>query len=218
MLTARNAPFGYNSAPNNNRIAFPISPLRLRVSFDRSLNKFMPKTTIEHLTACLALTLATAVPTIGVAQTTATAPQSTGSISGRVQNIATGQYLNNARVSVRGSNNTVFTDKDGTYRLVNVPSGPVTLEVFFTDLDLATVSLIVPPGGLLTQDVNLTSIARYGQQGDGTVKLDAFIVAQDKETDAQAIATNEQRFAPNIKNVMSTDSLGDVLGARSVNS
>jgi len=172
----------------------------------------MPKTTIEHLTACLALTLATAVPTIAVAQTTATAPQSTGSISGRVQNVATSQYLNNARVSVKGSNNTVFTDKDGTYRLVNVPSGPVTLEVFFTDLDLASIPLILAPGGLLTQDVNLTSVARYGQQGDGTIKLDAFIVAQDKETDAQAIATNEQRFAPNIKNVMSTDSLGDVLG------
>jgi len=172
----------------------------------------MRKTSIELLTACLALTLATAAPTIAPAQATSTAPQSTGSISGRVQNVATGQYLTNARVSVKGSNNTVFTDKDGTYRLVNVPSGPATLDVFFTDLDLASVQLIVPAGGLATQDVNLTSVTRYGQQGDGTVKLDAFVVAQDKETDAQAIATNEQRFAPNIKNVLSTDSLGDVLG------
>lgn len=172
----------------------------------------MRKTSIELLTACLALTLATAAPTLALAQATATAPQSTGSISGRVQNVATGQYLNNARVSVKGSNNTVFTDKDGTYRLVNVPSGPVTLEVFFTDLDLASIQVNVPAGGLATQDVNLTSVARYGQQADGTIKLDAFVVAQDKETDAQAIATNEQRFAPNIKNVLSTDSLGDVLG------
>ena len=46
--------------------------------------------------------------------TAATAPvtsaQATGSISGRVQNVATGQYLKNARVSVKGSSNTVFTD------------------------------------------------------------------------------------------------------------
>ena len=146
------------------------------------------------------------------ATTPVTSAQATGSISGRVQNVATGQYLKNARVSVKGSSNTVFTDKDGTYRLVNVPGGPVTLEVFFTDLDLAAVTLDVPAGGVATRDVNLTSVARYGQQGDGTVKLDAFVVAQDKETDAQAIATNEQRFAPNIKNVLSTDSLGDVLG------
>ena len=156
--------------------------------------------------------MATAAPTSAGAQTPVTAPQAIGSISGRVQNVATGQYLNNARVAIKGTNNTVFTDKDGAYRLVNVPSGSVTLEVFFTDLDLATVQLNVPAGGVATQDVNLTSVIRYGQQGDGTIKLDAFIVAQDRETDAQAIATNEQRFAPNIKNVLSTDSLGDVLG------
>src|SRR5688572_2426284 len=166
----------------------------------------MHKNYTELLTVFLALAMATAAPAIAVAQTPA-ASQSTGSISGRVQNVATGQYLNNARVSLKGSNNTVFTDKDGTYRLVNVPSGPVTLEVFFTDLDLATVRVSVPAGGVAVQDVNLTSVTRYGQQGDGTIKLDAFVVAQDKETDAQAIATNEQRFAPNIKNVMSTDSL-----------
>src|SRR5688500_9383197 len=172
---------------------------------------FMRKNYTKLLTVCLAFVMATVAPTIAVAQTAA-ASHSTGSISGRVQNVATGQYLNNARVSLKGSNNTVFTDKDGTYRLVNVPSGPATLEVFFTDLDLATITLDVPPGGSVERNVNLTSVARYGQQGDGTIRLDAFIVAQDKETDAQAIATNEQRFAPNIKNVLSTDSLGDVLG------
>ena len=58
---------------------------------------------------------------------------------------------------------------------------------------------------------DLTSVKRYGTDAN-TVRLDAFVVSQDKETDNQAIATNEQRFAPNIKNVMSTDSLGDVLG------
>ena len=137
----------------------------------------MRKKTIQLLLACLALTTATLTPTTAVAQT---ASHSTGAISGRVQNVATGQYLNNARVSVKGSNNIVFTDKDGTYRLVNVPSGPVLLEVFFTDLDLATVPINVRAGGLVTQDVNLTSVARYGQHGDGTVKLDAFIVAQDR--------------------------------------
>jgi iron complex outermembrane receptor protein len=172
----------------------------------------MPKKTIELLTTCMALLLTGAAAT---AQTTAPASassQSTGSISGRVLNVGTGQYLNNARVTVKGSNTTVFTDKDGSYRLAGVPSGPLTLEVFFTDLDLTTAQVVVPAGGTVQQDVNLTSVARYGRIGDGTIKLDAFVVAQERETDAQAIAVNEQRFAPNIKNVMSTDSLGDVLG------
>jgi len=158
------------------------------------------------------LALASGLLGSGVAVAGAPAVQSTGTISGRVQNIATGQYLKNARVTLKGTANLVFTDKDGSYRLVNVPNGPATLEVFFTDLDLATITVNVPPAGTVERNVDLTSVTRYGQQGDSTVKLDAFVVAQDKETDAQAIATNEQRFAPNIKNVLSTDSLGDVLG------
>jgi iron complex outermembrane receptor protein len=173
----------------------------------------MSKTTIALLAGCLALAGISAPALAAPAPAPSGAPsQATGAITGRVQNIATSQYLNNARVTLKGTNNIVFTDKTGTYRLVNVPAGPATVEVFFTDLDLATISVNVPPGGSVERNVDLTSVVRYGQQGDGTIKLDAFVVAQDKETDAQAIATNEQRFAPNIKNVLSTDSLGDVLG------
>jgi len=142
----------------------------------------------------------------------AAAPAATGTVAGRVLNVGTGQYLTNARVSVRGASATAFTDKDGSYRLAELPAGPTTLEVFFTGLDSATAQVLVPAGGSVQQDFNLTSVARYGQAGDATVRLDAFVVAQQRETDAQAIATNEQRFAPNIKNVLSTDALGDVLG------
>jgi iron complex outermembrane receptor protein len=169
--------------------------------------------TIALLAGCFALAGISAPAQAAPAPSPAAgAVQGTGTITGRVQNIATSQYLNNARVTLKGTNNVVFTDKTGTYRLVNVPAGPATIEVFFTDLDVATINVNVPPGGSVERNVDLTSVARYGQQGDGTIKLDAFVVAQDKETDAQAIATNEQRFAPNIKNVLSTDSLGDVLG------
>ncbi|MFM9029561.1 MAG: carboxypeptidase regulatory-like domain-containing protein, partial [Opitutaceae bacterium] len=147
-----------------------------------------------------------------LAAATPAAPAATGSVAGRVLNVGTGQYLTNARVSVRGASATAFTDTDGSYRLAELPAGTVTLEVFFTGLDPATAQVLVPAGGAAQQDFNLTSVARYGQQGDATVRLDAFVVAQQRETDAQAIATNEQRFAPNIKNVLSTDSLGDVLG------
>jgi len=163
--------------------------------------------------ACLALfTSATLAADGGGGTLPPASSQATGTITGRVLNIATGQYLNNARVTVRGTSQTVFTDRDGSYRLASVPSGGVTLEVFFTDLDLQTVTVNVPAGGSVERNVDLTSVARYGPQGEGAVKLDAFVVAQERETDAQAIATNEQRFAPNIKNVLSTDSLGDVLG------
>ena len=42
------------------------------------------------------------------------------------------------------------------------------------------------------------------------VKLDQFVVAQARDTNAAAIALNEQRFAANTKNVISTDALGIV--------
>jgi TonB-dependent receptor len=142
----------------------------------------------------------------------AAAASATGTITGRVQNVATGQYLNNARVSLQGTTQVVFTDSFGEYTLVGVRSGPVVLDVFYTDLDPAQVPLTVVAGRTITRDVTLTSVARYGKDASA-VRLDAFVVTSDRETDAQAIATNEQRFAPNLKNVMSTDSLGDVYGS-----
>lgn len=142
---------------------------------------------------------------------TADPAQTTGTITGRVQNVATGQYLNMARVSLKGTNQVVYTDNFGSFTLRAVPAGPAVVEVFYTDLDPAQIPVTMSPGGTIEQAVDLTSLARYGQTAN-TVKLDPFLVSSERETDAQAIATNEQRFAPNIKNVMSTDSLGDVLG------
>ena len=131
------------------------------------------------------------------------------SISGRVQNVVTGQFLNNARVTVRGTGLEVFTDQTGAYRLPQVPAGRVVLEVFYTGLDTQAVPLDLTAGQPAVKDFDLTSAARYGDQA-GVVKLDAFTVATERETDAAAIAINEQRYAPNLKNVLSTDSLGDM--------
>ena len=41
-------------------------------------------------------------------------------ISGRVQNVVTGQFLNNARITVRGTGLEVFTDQNGVYRLPQI--------------------------------------------------------------------------------------------------
>lgn len=153
------------------------------------------------------LGLAAAAPIAGAVEGGTT----TGTITGRVQNVATGQYLNNARISIKGTKHSIYTDSFGVFRLVDVPSGPVVVEVFYTDLDLAQVSLVVPSAGTVDHEVKLSSVARYGATADA-VKLDAFVVAANRETDARAIAINEQRFAPNIKNVQSADSLGSILG------
>jgi TonB-dependent receptor len=135
-----------------------------------------------------------------------------GTITGRVSNLATGKYLNNARVSLKGTDQIVFTDAFGTYQLINVPSGSVVLEVFYTDLDPQEIALTVKAAETLERNIDLTSRSRYGAT-EVVLKLDAFVVASTQETDSQAIALNEQRFSPNIKNVMAADSFGDVLGS-----
>jgi len=134
----------------------------------------------------------------------------TGSIEGRVQNIATGRYLENARVAVKNTDIVVFTDDTGTYRIARLPAGRAMIEVFFTGLDVERVPLIVAPGQTSTQDFGLTNVAVYGKK-DPTVKLEAFQVAANRDKDSAMIAINEQRFAPNIKNVVSTDSQGEVI-------
>lgn len=162
-------------------------------------------------TAAVALALLAPVPS-AFAQAVAPGPGTpalTGGISGRIQNVITGQYLTNARVTVRGTDRVAFTDESGIYRLTALPPGPVALEVFFTGLDPQTATVQVSPGESLTRDFALTSVARYGREAD-TVKLDSFVVATSRDTEGEALATNEQRFAANIKAVISTDSFGDM--------
>ncbi len=156
----------------------------------------------------LALALAPGHAATAPGGSPATLP-SVAAVSGRVQNVVTGQYLNNARVAVRGTDLVAFTDQSGTYRLPQVPAGKVVLEVFYTGLDPQSAPVELTAGQSGAKDFDLTSAVRYGE--GGVVKLDSFTVSTSRETDGQAIAANEQRFAGNIKNVVAADLMGDVM-------
>jgi iron complex outermembrane recepter protein len=132
-----------------------------------------------------------------------------GAVTGRVQNSVSGQYLRNARVSVRGTNLQAFTDEMGVFRLSDVPSGQADLQVFYTGLDTADVSLNVPAGGSVAIQVLLSRADRYGTE-NAIVALDPFVITASTEFSAEALAVNEQRFAANIKNVIAADAFGDV--------
>jgi len=160
-----------------------------------------PKNPLAVLGAWLALAISSGHP--------AAAADGAASITGRVQNVVTGKYLNNARVVVRGTDLVAFTDQSGTYRLHQVPAGKVMLDVFYTGLDGQSVPMEIANGQDLSKDFDLTSATRYGEAG--AVKLDAFTVSTSRETDGQAIAVNEQRFAGNLKNVVAADLMGDVM-------
>ena len=147
---------------------------------------------------------------LSVLAAVAGAQPATGSISGRVQNIATSQYLVSARLSVKGTALTALTDNFGAYRLDGVPAGNVVVEVFYSGLDPQQAEVAVAAGQTAQRDFDLTNRALYGDR-TGVVKLEAFVLSSSKLTEGEALATNEQRFAANIKNVIATDAYGDVI-------
>ncbi len=191
---------GRSGRPETDSTQSPPSP-------PASPSPMKPKTLFGALRVWLGLALTPA----SIATAAEGTPPPSGTLTGRVSNLATGKYLNNARVALRGADQVVFTDAFGTYRLVNVPAGPAVLDVFYTDLDPQEIAFNVTTGATAERNIELTSRSRYG--GDDVLKLDAFVVAAAQETDSQAIALNEQRFSPNLKNVMAADSFGDVLGS-----
>lgn len=130
------------------------------------------------------------------------AAAASGTVEGRVVNTTTGAYLENARVTVDGTALAAFTNNLGEYRLAGVPAGVVTLRMFFTGLEPITTTVNVPAAGTVTKDFSLSPA--------DTVQLDAFVVAVEKETNASALAINEQRFAPSIRNVVAADEFGTV--------
>lgn len=138
-------------------------------------------------------------------------PVETGIVEGRISNAITGDFLNNVRVTVAGTTLLTFTNEAGRYRIAGVPLGPASITAFYTGLDSQTVIVTVESGTVAGGNIALTSLARYGSEKD-VLELDPFLVAATRETDIEAISINEQRFAPNIKSVVSTETIGDPLG------
>jgi TonB-dependent receptor len=138
--------------------------------------------------------------------------RSPGTVEGRVLNPASGEFLERARITVEGTTLETFTDTAGFYRLAQVSAGPARVRAFFTGMAPLTTGITVAAGTTVQLDFELTPLSGppAGTRPGEVVKLGAFRVATSREMDSAAIAINEQRFAPNIKNVVSTDEFGNV--------
>ena len=135
----------------------------------------------------------------------------TGTIEGRISNPSTGSVLEGARVTVDGTSLQTFSNSDGYYRLTNVPVGSAQVKVFFTGFPSVTKSVTVAAGQTAPHDFELAPLTSAGVPADGApIKLDEFVVGASREMSAAALAINEQRFAPNMKNVVATDEFGDI--------
>src|SRR4051812_31896907 len=134
----------------------------------------------------------------------------TGTIEGRVSNPSTGGTLEGAHITIEGTSLETFTDSDGYFR-IQVPAGTARLRAFFSGFPSTTANVTVAAGQNVQQDFQLAPSGANAMKADGPmVKLDEFVVSTSREMSASALAINEQRFAPNMKNVVATDQFGDI--------
>ncbi len=132
-----------------------------------------------------------------------------GTIEGRVFDPRRGEYLEKARLTIDGTKQEAFTDSTGSYRLVNVPAGTVTVTVFYTGRGAQTEQITVAAGATVQRDITFAGGGKTAVAGD-VVTLQAFTVTSSKEMEGAAIALNEERFASNIMQVVSADEFGTI--------
>ena len=131
-----------------------------------------------------------------------------GEVRGRVFSSSSASYLNNARVYVKGTSIETFSDSSGEYVLARVPAGAVEVVAGFTGLTPREAQVIVESGKTVRHDFDLAARTTPFRPSDVTA-LDPFSV-EERRLSAQGLALNEQRFAPNIKNVVAADEFGDI--------
>ncbi len=134
----------------------------------------------------------------------ASAQPAAGTVTGRILNEGTGEYLRNAVVTVVGTTRTVTAEAGGAYTLPGVPAGLQRLLFTYEGLDPREETVTILPGQAVTLDVRLTSAA-YDRT---IVQLGKFVVASEREGNAKAIM--EQKHAIESKRVLATDTFGTI--------
>jgi iron complex outermembrane receptor protein len=137
----------------------------------------------------------------------ARAAPTTGDVVGHVYNPSTGEFVRNAEVRLVGANLLAITEVGGAFRLAGVPAGDVTVSVSYSGYRTATATLHVDAGQTTTHEFELSSsLAPVAEEQ--VVRLNEYIVSTEREGNAKAIM--DQRAAMNIKNIVASDTFGDV--------
>ncbi|HRE82654.1 MAG TPA: TonB-dependent receptor [Opitutaceae bacterium] len=123
----------------------------------------------------------------------------TGTVIGTVNNSDTGMFLKDVLVEIPELNRQALTDGSGAYRLFDVPVGTHTVKASYIGLDVATQTVTVTAGERATLNFNM---------GTQIYKLAQFTVTGEREGNAASIT--RQRNAPNVKNVLALDALGNL--------
>lgn len=119
-----------------------------------------------------------------------------GQLEGYVRDADLGVALEGARVVIPDLNRAAATDRDGFYRLADLPAG--THQVAFQYIGAETRSSTVK---VADGETELLSMVLTNQ----VINLDPYVVTA---VSAQARALNLQRASTNLRNVVSSDSVG----------
>ncbi len=125
--------------------------------------------------------------------------QEVGMLQGRITTTFSGENLQGASLRIVGTGRTAESDGQGLYRFLDVPVGEHELAIRYLGLDSQTRTVTVRTGQVTTVDFALNS--------------DIFELASvtvEAQVGGQAAALNQQRTAPNIRDVASRDALARV--------
>jgi TonB-dependent receptor len=175
-------------------------------SFGRTEKHALPRSSSIARLAILAMAMSAAVPSASLFAQNA----SVGTVSGRVLNASTAKYLGKAVVTVEGTNLEVLTDDYGYFELRDVPAGKVKVKITYTGLAPVTEELVVTSDKTINKDFKLARARLSSDKDKDVIALDEFVVSTDRFSNAAEIAINEERYAPNIKNVVSAEAFGDI--------
>ena len=192
----------------NIRIAFPVE-IVARHESPALKGRMTPAEAARRLVKPLNLKVVeSANGSIMVLGDTADAQQQPGkgTITGRIIDPATREYLRDAIVEVtmaNGDRRTVTTADDGEYNLVDAAAGPTEITVRYTGYADQSASVQVADGQTVQQDFAL-------QRSDETTlpKTNDILVVGVRDGDARAIMS--QRQSMDIKNSLSAESYGDI--------
>lgn len=147
---------------------------------------------------------------LGFAAATSAWAQTGGTIEGRVQNPASGTFLENCRIRINGTALETLTSPTGSYRISNIPPGTARVTAVYSGFRSQTATVTVVAGQVTNQDFALNlSLSERTDSREGVIEMEAFTVSEQKLS-AEAAALNEQRVADNIKNVVTFEEFGNM--------
>lgn len=123
--------------------------------------------------------------------------QKNGNISGRVTDVASGEYLPGANVYLEGTTFGAATDRSGLYRISNIPPGNYNLNVSYIGYEKESIAITIGEEGYtLTQDIGIRASNIKLQE----VRIEGLAQGQSK-------ALSLQKTAENIMNVVSEEQM-----------